>query len=188
MGAAPRSASMSGVGISATGAARERSAMPDSLLIDALIRRWEECRARGEERSTEDLCRDHPELVETLPTAIARLSVGPAGTEQPVMDAPTTPGDDPDRTLDRDDAVADGPRTGVRCFGDYELEQELARGGWASSTRRGRSRSNRTVALKMILAGQLASEAEVRRFHARGRGGRQPRPPRHRADPRGRRA
>ena len=47
---------------------------------------------------------------------------------------------------------------------------------------------NRVVALKMILAGQLASDGRRPPVPARGRGGRQPRPPEHRADLRGRRA
>ena len=37
--------------------------MAGKALIDELVTRWEELRARGEETSAEELCRDHPELI-----------------------------------------------------------------------------------------------------------------------------
>ncbi len=49
-------------------------------------------------------------------------------------------------------------------FGDYELLNEIARGGMGITYRARQIPLNRIVALKMIKSGQLANEQEIRRF------------------------
>ena len=119
--------------------------------LSEIIASYLEAVERGETPDREELLRRHPPLAAELASFL----------------------DDHDRLRD----MASSPETlplGVaranidliRYFGDYELLDEIARGGMGVVYRARQRTLNRVVAVKTILAGELASDEDVTRFRA----------------------
>ncbi len=132
--------------------------------MNRILADYLEARRLGRAPDREDLLRRHPNLADELRSFFAdqdgfgRVAghIEPQVLPQPAPEqAPTlAPGE-----------VAAGPALGtVRYFGDYELLEEIARGGMGVVYKARQVSLNRTVALKMILAGQFASPEDVQRF------------------------
>jgi eukaryotic-like serine/threonine-protein kinase len=133
--------------------------------LNELIAAFLEADQSGKAGDRGDWLQRHPELADDLRRffeqhdRLARL----ADPLRAAVPAPTTDGG----------AITSSPRTpddvvpeASGSFGDYELLEEIARGGMGVVYRARQKSLNRVVALKMILAGQLASAPDVARFRA----------------------
>ncbi|HEV3262481.1 MAG TPA: serine/threonine-protein kinase [Gemmataceae bacterium] len=133
-----------------------------------IIAAYLEAERLGQAPDQEELLRRHPDLAEELRSFFAdkdQFSRMAEPIDHVVAPAPAVPGSAEAPTLPPGETLSVGPCARVRYFGDYELLEEIARGGMGVVYRARQVSLNRVVALKMILAGQLASPAEVQRFH-----------------------
>lgn len=128
---------------------------PHDLKLATLLAELSDRVNRGESVDIEAVCREHPELASELRRLWgAALVADAAGTNAPdVHDEPPEAPLPPERELP--------------CrFGDYELLEELGRGGMGVVYRARQISLQREVAVKMILRGVLASAADLDRFRA----------------------
>jgi serine/threonine protein kinase len=126
--------------------------------IDAVIADYLDAVRAGKNPDPNEWLSRHPDLAPELASffagkaELARLAPAPPAGEAPTIGAPAP--------------AVGGPLGLVRYFGDYELLEEIARGGMGVVFRARQVSLNRVVALKMILAGELASADDVRRFRS----------------------
>lgn len=108
----------------------------------------------GESLDLETACRQHPEFAADLRELWGTVVVtGAAGLHQ--------------RKLVSNGSDTSIPAFDLPCrFAGYTLESELARGGMGIVFRATRLADNQPVAIKMILKGDFASDAERQRFDA----------------------
>jgi WD40 repeat protein/tRNA A-37 threonylcarbamoyl transferase component Bud32 len=149
--------------------------------LDEVITGYLEAVQRGEPPDRDAWLARHPDLAGELaaffadhdrmqkvvgpPQPAADVTLSSAGGPMGPATRPPTHGIEELPTLAPGEQTTPAVGTRVRYFGDYELLEEIARGGMGVVYKARQRTLNRIVALKMILAGQLAGEDDVRRFH-----------------------
>jgi serine/threonine-protein kinase len=135
----------------------------DDPRLNEIIAAYLEAVDGGRAPDRQELLRQHPDLAAELAAFFADRDafdrLAPTGPHA----QPPGPADTPTVAPSEQPALA--PDVKVRYFGDYELLEEIARGGMGVVYKARQVSLNRLVALKMILAGQLATTEDVRRFH-----------------------
>jgi eukaryotic-like serine/threonine-protein kinase len=153
--------------------------MDREQLLDEVITTYLKAVDAGQHPDPAELLARHPELADELTeffaaqNSVDRAAVqlrgvvpaSPKACDPPTLEpSPHSASDAP--TLAPGEALAHSGLGRIRYFGDYELLEEIARGGMGVVFKAKQVSLNRIVALKMILAGQLASALDVARFRA----------------------
>lgn len=151
--------------------------MDREQLLDEIVTAYLMAVEAGQQPDTGELLALHPDLADELREFfVAQKSIDQAAAQMrglapapiPANEAPTLVPAPPHLkdvpNLVRGSVPANSVLGTIRYFGDYELLKEIARGGMGVVYRARQVSLNRIVALKMILAGQLAWAGDVARF------------------------
>jgi serine/threonine-protein kinase len=130
--------------------------------LAALLHQLGDQKSNGHPPALEDLCRQHPELADELRQLWATSELARFLASAPVISEPSTISSP---------ASTNGSPSGSlpRSFGDYELLEELGRGGMGIVYKARQKSLNRLVALKMLLHGEMARAEDRARIHAEAR-------------------
>jgi WD40 repeat protein/tRNA A-37 threonylcarbamoyl transferase component Bud32 len=125
--------------------------------IDGILAAYLQAVDAGQAPDRQRLFDDNPDLAESLRAFFADHDrMKQAAAPPPLTEVPTLPPSEVTASV--------APLATVPYFGDYELLEEIARGGMGVVYKARHVSLNRMVALKMILSGQLASPQDVQRF------------------------
>lgn len=128
--------------------------MQTAGLVTLICEQWEEARRKGLDPTPEELCREHPEVLEEVRVALRNLKA----SDQLVGDTSRSE----DRTIPRPVIEPSAPILPPDCR--YRLIRFLAEGGLGRVYVGYDTELNREVAIKFILPTRLSTEDAVRRF------------------------
>lgn len=130
---------------------------------------------RGESLDRDELLDAHPNHAEALVEFLADQAMLQRVASQ-VRDSLSGRNPDGNQQYPVDETIDSTPRPDgvsigeqIKYVGEYEIIEEIARGGMGVVFKARQQKLNRTVALKMILAGTLADTADVERFYREAR-------------------